>query len=124
MPGLKLDIQKTLGLRSQTQFSSESQHLFNIQSPGSEISSLLKDLIYGAFLSFATPWMVTRQVPLSMEFSKQEYWSGLPYPSCKELDMMKSLNNNKPVKYIRREIQRTRRPSSCFQDLKTPAADF
>ena len=45
MPGLKLDIQKTLGLRSQTQFSSESQHLFNIQSPGSEISSLLKDLI-------------------------------------------------------------------------------
>ena len=30
---------------------------------------------------FATPWTVTRQAPLSMEFSRQEYWSGLPFPS-------------------------------------------
>ena len=29
---------------------------------------------------FATPWTVDRQVPLSMEFSRQEYWSGLPFP--------------------------------------------
>ena len=29
---------------------------------------------------FATPWTVARQVPLSMEFSRQEYWSGLPFP--------------------------------------------
>ena len=29
---------------------------------------------------FATPWSVTIQVPLSMEFSRQEYWSGLPFP--------------------------------------------
>ena len=29
---------------------------------------------------FATPWMVARQAPLSMEFSRQEYWSGLPFP--------------------------------------------
>ena len=28
-----------------------------------------------------TPWTVGRQVPLSMEFSRQEYWSGLPFPS-------------------------------------------
>ena len=27
---------------------------------------------------FATLWTVTHQAPLSMEFSKQEYWSGLP----------------------------------------------
>ena len=27
---------------------------------------------------FATPWTVVYQAPLSMEFSKQEYWSGLP----------------------------------------------
>ena len=27
---------------------------------------------------FATPWTVACQAPLSMEFSKQEYWSGLP----------------------------------------------
>ena len=28
----------------------------------------------------ATPWTVTYQVPLSLEFSRQEYWSGLPLP--------------------------------------------
>ena len=29
---------------------------------------------------FATPWTVARQPPLSMAFSRQEYWSGLPFP--------------------------------------------
>ena len=30
---------------------------------------------------FATPWTVTHQAPLSMKFSRQEYRSGLPFPS-------------------------------------------
>ena len=34
---------------------------------------------------FATPWTVARQAPLSMEFSRQEYWSGLPFPSPGDL---------------------------------------
>ena len=29
---------------------------------------------------FATPWTVTHQAPLSMGFSRQEHWSGLPCP--------------------------------------------
>ena len=29
---------------------------------------------------FATPWTVARQAPLSMRFSRQEYWTGLPCP--------------------------------------------
>ena len=29
----------------------------------------------------ATPWTAAHQTPLSMEFSRQEYWSGLPFPS-------------------------------------------
>ena len=29
---------------------------------------------------FATPWTVARQAPLSMGFSREEYWSGLPCP--------------------------------------------
>ena len=29
---------------------------------------------------FATPWSVALQAPLSIEFSRQEYWSGLPCP--------------------------------------------
>ena len=30
---------------------------------------------------FGTPWTVAHQVPLFMGFSRQEYWSGLPFPS-------------------------------------------
>ena len=30
---------------------------------------------------FATPWAIAQQTPLSMEFSRQEYWSRLPFPS-------------------------------------------
>ena len=29
----------------------------------------------------AVPWTVACQAPLSVEFSRQEYWSGLPFPS-------------------------------------------
>ena len=31
-------------------------------------------------LTLATPWTVARQAPLSMGFSRQEYWSGVPFP--------------------------------------------
>ena len=31
--------------------------------------------------SFATPWPVACQAPPSTEFSRQEYWSGLPFPT-------------------------------------------
>ena len=34
---------------------------------------------------FAPPWTVAHQAPLSMEFSRQEYWSGLPFPSPGDL---------------------------------------
>ena len=30
---------------------------------------------------FSTPWIAACQAPPSMEFSRQEYWSGLPFPS-------------------------------------------
>ena len=35
--------------------------------------------------SLETPWTVTCQAPLSMEFSRQEYCSGLPFPSPGDL---------------------------------------
>ena len=34
---------------------------------------------------FATPWTVAYQAPLSMGFYRQEYWSGLPFPSPGDL---------------------------------------
>ena len=34
---------------------------------------------------FATSWIIACQAPLSMEFSRQEYWSGLPFPTLGNL---------------------------------------
>ena len=34
---------------------------------------------------FATPWTIAHQTPLSVEFSRQEYWSVLPFPSPGDL---------------------------------------
>ena len=35
---------------------------------------------FGHVRLFATPWTIACQAPLSMEFSRQEYWGGLPCP--------------------------------------------
>ena len=42
-------------------------------------------LVTKSCLTLATPWTVACQVPLSMGFSRQEYWSGLPFPSPGDL---------------------------------------
>ena len=34
---------------------------------------------------FATPWTMVHQASLSMGFSRQEYWSGLPFPPSRDL---------------------------------------
>ena len=34
---------------------------------------------------FVTPWIVAYEVPLSPKFSRQEYWSGLPFPPLEDL---------------------------------------
>ena len=38
-------------------------------------------LVAKSCLTLATPWTIAHQAPLSMAFSRQEYWSGLPFPS-------------------------------------------
>ena len=37
------------------------------------------------FDSFETPWTIARQAPLPTGFPRQEYWSGLPFPSTGDL---------------------------------------
>ena len=63
---------------------------------------------------FVTPWTVAYQAPPSMEFSRQEYWSGLPFPSPEDLpnpgiepgsptlqaDTLLSEPPGKPLKYL------------------------
>ena len=40
---------------------------------------------FGCVRLFATPWTVAHQAPLSMGFSRREYWSGLPCPPSGDL---------------------------------------
>ena len=46
---------------------------------GSEVKS------FSPVRLFATPWTVAPQAPPSMGFSRQEYWSGLPFPPPRDL---------------------------------------
>ena len=48
-----------------------------IHSNSSLVTKLCQTLV--------TLWTVACQAPLSMEFSRQEYWSGLPFPSPGDL---------------------------------------
>ena len=42
-------------------------------------------LVTKVYLTLETPWTVAFQGPLTMGFSRQEYWSGLPLPSPGDL---------------------------------------
>ena len=42
-------------------------------------------LVTKSCLTLVTPWTVAHQAPLSMGFSRQEYWSGLPFLSAGDL---------------------------------------
>ena len=59
------------------------KYLFNLQ--------YLMDIIYvvvqslNHIRSFGTPWTIAHQASLSMEFSWQEYWNGLSFPSLGDL---------------------------------------
>ena len=47
----------------------------------SEVSEVTQSFVSNS----ATPWSVAYQAPLTMGFSRQEYWSGVPLPSLKNL---------------------------------------
>ena len=49
------------------------------------ISFSFLSLLLSRVRLFATPWTVAYQAPPSMGFSRQEYWSGLPFPSPGDL---------------------------------------
>ena len=55
--------------------SKEYPGLISFRMKWSEVKSLSHARL------FATPWTVAYKAPLSMEFSRQEYWSGLPFLS-------------------------------------------
>ena len=58
-----------------------SHHKLESRLPG--VCECVKSLSHVQL--FATPWTVAYQAPPSMGFSRQEYWSGLPFPSPGDL---------------------------------------
>ena len=59
---------------------------------------------------FATPWTLAYQAPPSKGFSRQEYWSGLPFPS------LGSTANFSFLLYRKRRVgQSSAKVSSCFK---------
>ena len=55
--------------------------LSDFNSFDSEISINVKVKLLSRVRLFATPWTIAYQAPQSMGFSRQECWSGLPFPS-------------------------------------------
>ena len=53
---------------------------------------------------FSTPWTAACQAPLSMGFSRQEYWSGLPFPPPEESSRPKDLTCISCVSCIGRRV--------------------
>ena len=62
---------------------------YNQLTEKEKTQTYLRNVLYRQSLShvglFATPWTVAHQAPLSMGFSRQEYWSGLSCPSPGDL---------------------------------------
>ena len=68
----------------------------------------------------ATPWTITHQAPLSMEFSRQEYWSGLPFPSPGDLPNPGNEPMNPAGGFF--TTVSPRKPSSCVCSPQMPAS--
>ena len=64
-------------------------NVFNLQVQLSAVyrlvGSLRSSVSHSVVSDSCGPWAVGHQAPLSMKFSRQEYWSGLPFSSPREL---------------------------------------
>ena len=83
-------------MRVEEECQDELQGSKTKHTSGSKMSTFLNELTYFPVLKvkvkslsrvrlFATPGTVAYQAPQSMGFSRQEYWSGLPFPSPGDL---------------------------------------
>ena len=64
-------------MNSQTKLPGFESQLYHLQAVCAQSLSRAR--------LFATPWTIAHQAPLSMEFSRQEYWSRLPFASPGDL---------------------------------------
>ena len=79
---------------------------------------------------FVTPWTVAYQAPLSMGSSRQEYWSGLPFPFPGDLPVpgieprsptlhIDALTSAPPGKPLNTRIQSLRKPRIETQNFRS-----
>ena len=61
--------------------------------------------------TFATPWTVAHQAPLSMGFCRQEYWSGLPCPPLGDLPNSE-IEPRSPSLQVGSLLSETRKPKN------------
>ena len=75
---LSFSVQIILSSLLTSLFGELSSTYFLLPSPKKAIACMLSQFSF--IRLFATPWTVARQAPLSVGFSQQEYWRGLPRP--------------------------------------------
>ena len=73
---------------------------------------------------FATPWTAAYQAPPSMEFSRQEYWSGLPLPSPNLEDGSMIKTQARDVEHLQAEEGRGRVSLGDLQKTPSPAGTW
>ena len=86
MPGLRVHHQ--LPEPTQTPYPCIKNHFFFLFVKNIKMKSIFFKFyspVCSVVWLFATPWTVAHQATLSMGFPRQEYWSGLPFPSPGDL---------------------------------------
>ena len=75
-------------------------------------------LVAKSCLTLVTPWTVARQASLSMGFSRQEYWSGLPFPSLGDLPNPGIEPESPALQADFLPSELPRKPDHCIIDVK------
>ena len=76
--GINLELQKSCK-------GSERKSPGTLQAVSSTVNILHSVCTLSCVWLFATPWTVAHQAFLSMKFSRQEFWSGVPFPTLEDL---------------------------------------
>ena len=90
---------------------------------GHKLTLTCSCLVGKSCMTLVTPWTVARQAPLSMGFPRQEYWSGLPFPSPGDLshpgfELVSPAEDSLPLSHRRRPCSREDASNIRFADLR------
>ena len=78
----------------------------------------LVGLVSNSYPTFETPWTIACQAPLCVGFSRQEYWSGLPFPSPGDLPDPGIRPGSPVLQAVSLPTELWGKPLSIFSDLE------